>query len=159
MTSPAALILTACPTPRTCAFKLIADDLRWPPGVLSATATATSRCAHRGGHGTAVGFPGKVVAQVMGLTPSYVATLHQRALREGAAGLARPSGPSRSWARRTGRSTEWRAAGAGEAEIAARLGVAQSTVTHLGSGQRQLPGGEPPEREKSLFRSRRLAGG
>jgi hypothetical protein len=40
-----------------------------------------------------LGFPGKVVAQVMGLTPSYVATLHQRALREGAAGLARPSGP------------------------------------------------------------------
>ena len=28
-----------------------------------------------------LGFPGKVVAEVMGLTPSYVATLHQRALR------------------------------------------------------------------------------
>ena len=34
-----------------------------------------------------LGFPGQVVAEVMGLTPSYVATLHQRALREGAAGL------------------------------------------------------------------------
>lgn len=97
-----------------------------------------------------LGFPGKVVAQVMGLTPSYVATLHQRALREGAAGLARPSGPKpklgpADWAK----AQKWRAAGAGEAEIAARLGVAQSTVSrHLGSGQRQLPGGEPPEREE-----------
>jgi hypothetical protein len=40
-----------------------------------------------------LGFPGKVVAEVMSLTHNYVATLHQRALREGAAGLARPSGP------------------------------------------------------------------
>jgi len=40
-----------------------------------------------------LGFPGKAVAQVMGLTQNYVATLHQRALREGATGLARPSGP------------------------------------------------------------------
>jgi hypothetical protein len=95
-----------------------------------------------------LGFPGKVVAQVMGLTPSYVATLHQRALREGAAGLARPSGPKpklgpADWAK----ARKWREAGAGEAEIAARLGVAQSTVSrHLGSGQRQLPGGGEPGR-------------
>jgi len=93
-----------------------------------------------------LGFPGKVVAEVMGLTPSYVATLHQRALREGAAGLARPSGPKpklgpADWAK----ARKWREAGAGEAEIAARLGVAQSTVSrHLGSGQEQLPSGEGP---------------
>jgi len=96
-----------------------------------------------------LGFPGKVVAQVMGLTPSYVATLHQRALREGAAGLARPSGPKpklgpADWAR----ARKWREAGAGEAGIAARLGVAQSTVSrHLGSGQQQLPGGGEPGRK------------
>ena len=95
-----------------------------------------------------LGFPGKVVAEVMGLTQNYVATLHQRALREGAAGLARPSGPKPKlgpvdWAK----ARKWREAGAGEAEIAARLGVAQSTVSrHLGSGQRQLPGGEEPGR-------------
>jgi hypothetical protein len=40
-----------------------------------------------------LGFSGQRVAQVMGLTASYVATLHQRARREGAAGLVRPSGP------------------------------------------------------------------
>jgi len=96
-----------------------------------------------------LGFPGKVVAQVMGLTPSYAATLHQRALREGAAGLARPSGPKpklgpADWAK----ARKWREAGAGEAEVAARLGVAQSTVSrHLGGGQQQLPGGEQPRQQ------------
>src|SRR5258706_14115473 len=40
-----------------------------------------------------LGFSGQRVAQVMGLSASYVATLRQRARREGAAGLVRPSGP------------------------------------------------------------------
>ena len=70
-----------------------------------------------------LGFPGKVVAEVMGLTHNYVATLHQRALREGAAGLARPSGPKpklgpANWSK----ARKWREAGAGEAEIAAGSG-------------------------------------
>ncbi len=95
-----------------------------------------------------LGFSGQQVAQVMGLTDSYVATLHQRALREGAAGLVRPSGPKpklspQAWAR----AARWRAAGASEAQVAARLGVAQATVSrHLGgTGQQQLPSGEPGE--------------
>src|SRR5258708_18416609 len=82
----------------------------------------------------------------MGVAASYVAALHQRALREGAAGLVRPSGPKprlspQAWAR----AARWRAAGASEAQIAARLGVAQATVSrHLaGAGQHQLPFGEP----------------
>ena len=93
-----------------------------------------------------LGFSGQQVAQVMGLSDSYVATLHQRALREGAAGLVRPSGPKpklslQAWAR----AAKWRAAGASEAQIAARLGVAQATVSrHLaGAGRHQLPFGEP----------------
>ncbi len=94
-----------------------------------------------------LGFSGQQVAQVMGLTDSYVATLHQRALREGAAGLVRPSGPKpklspQAWAR----AAKWRAAGASEAQVAARLGVAQATVSrHLaGAGQQELlPGGGP----------------
>src|SRR5271154_5183313 len=49
-------------------------------------------------------FPGRGVAAVLGLSAAYVATLHQRALREG------------------------RAAGVRDAEIARRLGVNQSTV-------------------------------
>ena len=94
-----------------------------------------------------LGFPGKTVAAVLGLSENYVATLRQRALREGAAGLVRPSGPkpklgSADW----DKACAWRAAGAAEAQIAARLGVAQSTVSrHLGSGQ-QLPwDGQPQE--------------
>src|SRR6266702_2896612 len=94
-----------------------------------------------------LGFSGQQVAQVMGLTDSYVATLHQRALREGAAGLVRPSGPKpklspQAWAR----AARWRAAGASEAQVAARLGVAQATVSrHLAGAGRQelLPGGGP----------------
>ena len=95
-----------------------------------------------------LGFSGQKVAEVMGLTASYVATLHQRARREGAAGLVRPSGPRprlspQVWAR----AARWRAAGASEAQIAARLGVAQATVSrHLGgAGQQELPGGERGE--------------
>src|SRR5258708_29963416 len=40
-----------------------------------------------------LGFSGQHAAQVMGLTDSYAATLHHRALREGAAGPGRPPGP------------------------------------------------------------------
>jgi hypothetical protein len=89
-----------------------------------------------------LGFPGKAVAAVMGLTENYVATLHRRGLREGTAGLVRPSGPrpklpAGDWER----AARWRAAGAGEAEIARRLGVAQSTVSRRlgGAGQQRLP--------------------
>jgi len=92
-----------------------------------------------------LGFSGQRVAQVMGLSASYVATLHQRALRDGAAGLVRPSGPKPKlspavWAR----AARWRVVGDSEAQIAARLGVAQATVSrHLGTGQQELPFGEP----------------
>ena len=94
-----------------------------------------------------LGFSGQRVAEVAGQSASYVATLHQRARREGAAGLARPSGPKpkrslADWAQ----AARWRQAGASEAQIATRLGVAQATVSrHLaGAGQQQLPfGGEP----------------
>ena len=76
-----------------------------------------------------LGYGGTAVAAVMGLTPNYVATLHQRALREGTAGLVR--GPSRP--RETGEASweqarAWRAAGVRDSEIARRLGVNQSTV-------------------------------
>ena len=40
-----------------------------------------------------LGFPGTTVAEVLGLSANYVATLRQRALTEGTAGLVRPSGP------------------------------------------------------------------
>src|SRR5260221_2595869 len=40
-----------------------------------------------------LGFSGQRVAQVFGLTESYVATLHRRARPAGAARLVRPRGP------------------------------------------------------------------
>ena len=43
-----------------------------------------------------IGFPGMQVAAALGLTHNYVATLHQRAQREGTAGRSgRGAGPAR----------------------------------------------------------------
>jgi hypothetical protein len=76
-----------------------------------------------------LGFGGEQVAAVMQLTPNYVATLRQRSLRDGTAGLIRPAGRPRETA---GASWEqaraWRAEGMRDAEIARRLRVNQSTV-------------------------------
>ena len=76
-----------------------------------------------------LGFGGTEVAAVMELTPNYVATLRQRSLQEGTAGLIRAAGRPRetgeaSW----DQARSWRAAGTRDAEIARRLGVNQSTV-------------------------------
>ncbi|MGE5288249.1 MAG: hypothetical protein ACM3ML_13830 [Micromonosporaceae bacterium] len=49
-----------------------------------------------------LGFAGKDVSAVLGLTPSYVPTLRQRALREGTAALARPAGRPRETGRTRG---------------------------------------------------------
>jgi hypothetical protein len=92
-------------------------------------------------------FPGKDVAAVLGLSAAYVATLHQRALREGTAGLVRPGGrPRETGEAAWDRAREWRAAGVRDAEIARRLGVNQSTVLRrLGREHVQdlLPQAEP----------------
>jgi hypothetical protein len=76
-----------------------------------------------------IGFGGRQVAEVLGLTENYVATLHQRARREGTAGLVRPRGRPRTvtdgdWEQ----ARAWRGRGVRDAEIARRLGVQQSTV-------------------------------
>ena len=96
-----------------------------------------------------LGYGGTAVAAVMGLTPNYVATLHQRALREGTAGLVREPGRPRetgeaSWEQ----ARAWRAAGARDSEIARRLGVNQSTVLRrLGRAhvQEALPPAPQPQ--------------
>ena len=106
-----------------------------------------------------LGFHGQDVAAVLGLTPNYVATLHQRALREGTAGLVRPAGRPRetgeeSWER----ARQWRAAGVRDAEIARRLGVNQSTVLRrLGRAHVQdpLPPAEPEPAEQPGTRGAR----
>jgi hypothetical protein len=92
-----------------------------------------------------LGFGGRTVATVMGLTENYVATLHNRALREGTAGLVRAQGRPRKLAGGAWeQAARWRAGGASDSEIARRLGVAQSTVfRRLGPAavQEQLPAG------------------
>src|SRR5260370_1155030 len=89
-----------------------------------------------------LGFSGQDVAQVMGLTASYVATLHQRALREGAAGLGPPSGarpppppPARA------RAPRRRAPGARPAPLAAPPGAGPGGGgTRAGGGEGGPPG-------------------
>src|SRR5260370_8314178 len=94
-----------------------------------------------------LGFSGRAVAEVMGLTENYVATLHNRALREGTAGLVRaPGRPRKLAAGAWEQAARWRAGGASDSEIARRLGVAQSTgFRRLGPapGQDQLPPRRP----------------
>ena len=94
-----------------------------------------------------LGFSGRAVAEAMGLTENYVATLHNRALREGTAGLVRAQGrPRKLAAGAWENAARWRAEGASDSEIARRLGVAQSTVfRRLGPAavQEQLPGAGP----------------
>ena len=94
-----------------------------------------------------LGFGGRAVAAVMGLTENYVATLHNRALREGTPGLVRERGrPGKLAARDWEQAARWRAEGASDSEIARRLRVAQSTVfRRLGPAavQEQLPRAGP----------------
>src|SRR6266704_2868687 len=108
-----------------------------------------------------LGYGGTAVAAVMGLTPNYVATLHQRALREGTAGLVRKPGRPRetgeaSWEQ----ARAWRAAGVRDSEIARRLGVNQSTVLRrLGraagrAGHAARPAGPAPGTGKDRRRDR-----
>jgi Transposase protein len=88
-----------------------------------------------------LGFAGQDVATVLGLTPGYVATLRQRALREGTAALVRPAGRPRETAEDAWEQARaWRARGVRDAEIARRLGVNQSTVLRrLGRAHVQDP--------------------
>jgi hypothetical protein len=97
-----------------------------------------------------LGFSGRDVAAVMGLTENYVATLHRRALREGTGGLVRPRGrPGKAGQDSWDRARAWRAAGVRDAEIARRLHVNQSTVLrHLGPAGVQ--GELVPEGEAAL---------
>ena len=97
-----------------------------------------------------LGFGGRAVAQVMGLTENYVATLHNRALREGTSGLVRAQGrPRKLAAGAWEKAAQWRAEGVSDSEIARRLGVAQSTVFRRSAPaavQEQLPfSGPGPE--------------
>ena len=78
-----------------------------------------------------VGFPGGRVAEVFGLTPTYVSRLKTVAARDGAAALAGQDGPGRPRALGEDQqelARQWREQGESDVEIGRRLGVAGTTV-------------------------------
>lgn len=86
-------------------------------------------------------FPGRRVAAAFGLSEQYVATLHNRALREGSGGVVRQSGrPVKLSQRQLAQAANWRREGLSNVDIGRRLGVHNSTIS------RALPGqGEPAD--------------
>src|SRR5271165_6057084 len=94
-----------------------------------------------------LGFGGRAVAAVLGLSEAYVATLHSAARRDGPAALAmqdRRGTPGKVTAAQWEQARAWREQGASDAEIGRRLGVANTTVGRgLGPrGQSPAPGGQ-----------------
>ena len=78
-----------------------------------------------------LGFPGRRVAEVFGLTPTYVSRLKSAAARGGAAALAGQDGPGRPRALGEDEqdlARQWREQGESDLEIGRRLGVAGTTV-------------------------------
>ncbi len=100
-----------------------------------------------------VGFPGWRVAEVFGLTPTYVARLKSAAARDGAAALAGQDGPGRPRALGEDKrdlARQWRAQGESDLEIGRRLGVAGTTVARRlaagsAAGADAVPGQEELE--------------
>src|SRR5664279_2967453 len=82
-----------------------------------------------------MGFTGRRVAQVLGITEEYVSMLRARTRREGSAGLMRRRGrPSALRAGDLSRARSWRAAGQTDAAIGDRLGVHATTVARARAG-------------------------
>src|SRR5664279_4651940 len=82
-----------------------------------------------------MGFTGRRVAQVLGITEEYVSMLRTRTRREGSAGLMRRRGrPSALRAGDLSRARFWRAAGQTDAAIGDRLGVHATTVARALAG-------------------------
>src|SRR5271169_5728356 len=98
-----------------------------------------------------LGFKGRVVAAVLGLTENYVATLHNAALRDGSAALVmqdRRGTPGKVTGEQWERARAWRAQGASDAEIGRRLQVAHTTI-----GRALGPRGQAPAREREPGRA------
>src|SRR5579863_3815218 len=101
MTPAASAILDGMPEPMDL-HRIEADGTTWilagsvvlacyPSADTGLRNVAVAACRH-------LGFSGRAVAAAMGLTENYVATLHNRALREGTAGLVRAQGRPRKLA-------------------------------------------------------------
>lgn len=81
---------------------------------------------------TRLGFTGRRVAQVVGLTPEYVSELRGQERREGSAGLVRGRGrPAKLSEAQVRQARVWKTDGLRDAEIARRLGVSHKTATRV----------------------------
>jgi hypothetical protein len=92
-----------------------------------------------------LGFKGRVVAAVLGLTENYVATLHNAALRDGSAALVmqdRRGTPGKVTGEQWEQARAWRAQGASDAEIGRRLRVAHTTIGRALGPREQAPARE-----------------
>ena len=105
-----------------------------------------------------LGFAGKRVAAVFGLTENYVATLHRAAIREGSAALIgqpRPGRPGKLGEAGWEQAAAWRAQGVSDSEIGRRLGVAHTTVARrlgrAGTGAPPQPPGAAGAQPQPLF--------
>ena len=95
-----------------------------------------------------LGFRGREVAAVLGLSEAYVATLYNAAKRDGSAALVmqdRRGTPGKITAQQWEQARQWRAEQVSDAEIGRRLNVAHTTVSRaLGPrGQAPATGGGP----------------
>src|SRR5271169_5417943 len=92
-----------------------------------------------------LGFRGRVVAAVLGLSEAYVATLHNAARREGSAALIgqpRPGRPGTVTAAQWQLARALRAQGISDAEIGRQLGVAHTTISRRLGPRGQGPAGD-----------------
>ena len=94
-----------------------------------------------------LGFRGRAVAAVLGLTENYVATLWNAAKRDGSGALIRQDRagtPGKVTAAQWEQARAWRDQGVSDAEIGRRLGVAHTTISRgLGPrGQAPAPDGD-----------------
>ena len=97
-----------------------------------------------------VGFPGWRVAEVFGLTPTYVARLKSAAARGGAAALAsqdRPGRPRTLGEDQQDLARQWREQGKSDLEIGRRLGVAGTTVARRLAARPAAGAGAGPRRD------------
>jgi len=98
-----------------------------------------------------MGFTGRRVAEVLGITEEYVSMLRARARREGSAGLMRRRGrPSALGAGDLSRARSWRAAGHSDTAIGGRLGVHATTVARALAGIAR-PGSAGTDAEQTIL--------
>jgi len=97
-----------------------------------------------------MGFTGRRVAHVLGITEVYVSMLRTRARAEGSAGLMHRRGrPAALGARDLGRARSWRGEGVTDTAIGKRLGVHGSTVARALVGV-ERPGSDPAAQAPTL---------